>query len=154
MIMRHSKDNARNILFTSFWIYTAIGAMLANLHSTKLQNPIGRTAVLVSLLGLLHTAGYSLYRNQEGWARLLPLLRTVFFQHAILFWFGSIILMSQLMQYITAMTCAYWAMVAIIITRRPQLSRRSDLLIVRYGFPTMLISGFAVLDLLAQLHLI
>src|SRR3954453_16715542 len=107
MITRQSRDNAQKTLLASFSIYTAIGAMLAYQHWTKLQNPIGRAAILVALLGLLHTAGYSLYRNQEGWALLLPLLRLVLVQQVILFSFCDVILMSQLMQYATAITFAY-----------------------------------------------
>jgi hypothetical protein len=147
MITRQN-NNARNILIGSFCVNIAIGLMLAYQHWSALQNPIGRSAILVAFVALLHTSGYTLYRDQQAWSRLLSFLRPALIQQIIVLYFGSIILISGLEQYLTAMILAYWATVAIIITRRPRLASASDLLVVRYGFAVMFVASFLILSLI------
>jgi hypothetical protein len=151
MLSHPGINKTHTTLIKSFSLHATIGATLIYRHWSALQPPTiaaGRAAILILFVALLHSASYSLYRDQSAWPRLQPLLRSAIQQQIILFLLCSLVLLSGLTQYLTVIAGAYWAAVAIIITRRPQLTNRNDQTIIRYGFPALFALSLLALHLL------
>ena len=154
MIVRQPSGDARNALVVSFLFYSAIGAATVYQHWAGAEGSIYggcRAGVLVLLVAMLHLAGYSLYRDQRGWERLRGVWRSVIFQQVVVLLMCSVLLVSQLTQYVVAIAAAYWVMVGMIVMRRPALAGGGDWVAVRFGFIGMLLGGIFVVDALAVL---
>jgi hypothetical protein len=152
MVLRPSRGDAWAVLLVSFFVCTVPGFWMVYRHWAEVHGSVYgccRAGVLVLLVGLLHLAGYSLYRDQRGWERLRPLLRAVVLQQLIVLFMSGLLLASQIEEYVVAVVAAYWVTVAMILIRRPGLGGRGDLMAVRFGFWGMLFFGFFVVDWLA-----
>jgi hypothetical protein len=120
--------------------------------SSQQQRDTGilRGGVFVAVMAAVCVVGYRLYVNQSKPNRAqpqslaatgyLPALKSAFVQQCIFLVLGALMLdMGEASHITTVAAIAHWAVILLIICRRPRAPTQGDLLAIRWGYMPIMV---------------
>jgi hypothetical protein len=131
---------AKRTLATSCAIILAVGATAICTHWLHRGHPalaILTTTTFVTAMIALHVTGFRLYQRQPiTWSPAYrPALHLGIWVMLVTAVFASTIMMRGIDELFAICAISYWAGAGIIICRRPESPRHSDLQFIRWGLP-------------------